>query len=128
MFVPTLYYNNEWTGIINSIVVGLFGNKEEAMKALIGKLMEEDYIEYEDFCKDLNDEDDRYNDETEFIDMVYTEFKKSEDENKNFNQNLHHFMNHNMTDIHGYIQADFGEKWGCKIEVHSLFNEKPVMK
>lgn len=121
IFVPTLYYKNEWTGIINSIVVGLFGNEEEAMKALIGKLVEEDYIEY--------DYDDLYNDdETVFIDMVYTKFKESEDENKNFNQNLHHFMNHNMTDIHGYIASDFGQKWGCKIEVHSPFNAKPVMK
>lgn len=126
LFVPTLYYKNEWTGIINSIVVGLFGNEEDAMKSLIGKLIEEDYIYFENFCED-HDEDDQYT-KDEFIDMVYTKFKASEDENKNFNQNLHQFMNHNMSGISLYIHDDFGQKWGCKIEVHSPFNEKPVMK
>jgi hypothetical protein len=127
-FVPTVYIYSEYDNTADYSVVGLFENEEDAMKALIRKLTEEVCINYEMFCDDHDDENDPYT-QDQFNDMVYTKFNESKDNNKNINQNLHFFMNENNDDdINEYIASDFGQKWGCKIEVHSPFNAKPVMK
>lgn len=137
IFVPTCYYKNYDNGMdgISNVVVGLFDNEEDAIKALFKKLIEEDCFSY--YYSYITNENDKHTiDET--LDIIYNKFNECKDENKSGNQNLIEFIKgrNQIVPIYGfmeechkiYVRYNFGRGWGCKIDSLPLLNGKPVMK
>lgn len=109
-YIPTLWT----TDINNTTVVGMFEDKDEAIRALFQKMVEEDYFDFNRFLED----DGGYDTEeiqNEFIELLYDDYKDFENmfEDKSITQLLHDAINESS-----YKHLGFGEKWGCEMEEH----------
>lgn len=119
VFVPTL-----WTNKTNSIIVGIFQYKHEAIKALFRKMVEEKYIY-------INEEADYTQDE--FIENLYDDFidlsynNSRDDFYCDYDLSSYITLSCMSCGTRKYIKSGFGKKWSCKIDTQDAL-EKPVMK